>query len=286
MSDENKIRDAADAIKGIVEAVPVYQDAVQPAAKEIGTALQTVAKTIHIALAPVSALVWGYDKLTGFLSTRVAEKLKHVPPDCIATPKPNVAGPALEALRYTGHEESLREMYANLLAASMDTRTAKGAHPAFVEIIKQLTPDEARLLKLMSVSRPLPLINVRREFKSPTATERGSSELMANFSLLGWEAGCEHPEQTPTYLNNLCRLGLSEIPVMYEYTAPNVYDEVESHPIVQAIKAAFESNAKYRIDILRGGLRITALGRLFCDTCVVSHDDKELTVASSHMAHD
>ena len=102
MSDENKIRDAADAVKGIAEAVPIYQDAVQPAAKEIGTALQTVAKTIHIALAPVSALVWGFDQIKDFVSTKVAEKLKDVPPENIATPKPNVAGPALEALKYTG----------------------------------------------------------------------------------------------------------------------------------------------------------------------------------------
>lgn len=281
MSEENKIRDAADAIKGIVEAVPVYQDAVQPAAKEIGTALQTVAKTIHIVLAPVSALVWGYDKLTDFLSTRVADKLKDVPPECIATPKPNVAGPALEALRYTGHEESLREMYANLLAASIDTRTAQGAHPAFVEIIKQLTPDEARLLKLFVVSRAFPLINVRREYKVTTDTERGGNDLLVNFSLLGWEAGCDYPDQAPTYLNNLCRLGLAEIPTMYEYTAPGVYDALENHSTVQAIKTAFESNDKFRIDVARGGLRITSLGRLFCNTCVVSHEDKGVPVASS-----
>jgi hypothetical protein len=31
MGEENKVRDAADAVKGIVEAVPVYQDALQPA---------------------------------------------------------------------------------------------------------------------------------------------------------------------------------------------------------------------------------------------------------------
>ncbi|MBL0679204.1 DUF4393 domain-containing protein [Aeromonas dhakensis] len=284
MSEENKIRDAADAIKGVVEAVPVYQDVVQPAAKEVGTALQTVAKTIHIVLAPVSALVWGYDKLTDFLSTRVADKLKDVPPECIATPKPNVAGPALEALRYTGHEESLREMYANLLAASMDTRTAQGAHPAFVEIIKQLTPDEARLLKLFVVPRAFPLINVRREYKVTTDTERGGNDLLVNFSLLGWEAGCDYPDETPTYLNNLCRLGLAEIPTMYEYTAPGVYDALENHSTVQAIKTAFESNDKFRIDVARGGLRITSLGRLFCNTCVVSHENKGLPVASSPQA--
>jgi hypothetical protein len=116
MSEENKIRDAADAIKGIAQAVPVYQDLLQPAVQEIVIGLQTVAKTIHIALSPISALVWGYDTIEDFVSTRVAEKLKHVPLSNIKTPEPHIVGPALEALRYTGHQEALRELYANLLA--------------------------------------------------------------------------------------------------------------------------------------------------------------------------
>ena len=44
MADENQIRDVVDAVTGVAKAVPVYQDVVQPAAQEIGKALQTVAK--------------------------------------------------------------------------------------------------------------------------------------------------------------------------------------------------------------------------------------------------
>ena len=112
VSEENKIRDVVDAITGVAKAVPVYQDVVQPAAQELGKALQTVAKTVHIALAPVSALVWGYDQVKEFVSTKVADRLKNVPPENIVSPKPNVAGPALESLRYTGHESSLSDLYA------------------------------------------------------------------------------------------------------------------------------------------------------------------------------
>jgi len=59
MTDQgsSNVGDTAKVVKGIVEAVPVYQDVAQPAAQEIGKGLQTVAKTIHIVLAPVSALV-------------------------------------------------------------------------------------------------------------------------------------------------------------------------------------------------------------------------------------
>ncbi len=38
-------------------------------------------------------------------------------------------------------------MYLNLLASAMDDRVAKSVHPGFVEIIKQLNANEAKLLR-------------------------------------------------------------------------------------------------------------------------------------------
>lgn len=271
MSEENKIRDTVDAVTGIAKAVPVYQDVVQPAAQELGKALQTVAKTVHVALAPVSALVWGYDQIKDFVSTKVAERLKNVPPENIVTPSPNVAGPALESLRYTGHEPSLSDLYANLLAASMDKATAHGAHPAFVEVIKQMTPDEAKLVGLFVRDMPFPLLEVRWEYKNPNPSEgkSGGKDVLVNFSHLGLMAGCEFPQLTPTYIDNLCRLGLTEIPAFYEFTAKGVYEPLESAPEVQQTKARIESNPELRAVINRKGLRVTELGKQFARVCVL-----------------
>lgn len=269
MSEENKIRDAADAIAGVAKAVPVYQDVVQPAAQEIGKALQTVAKTVHVALAPVSALVWGYDQIKEFVSTKVAERLANVPPENIVTPKPNVAGPALESLRYTGHESSLSDMYANLLAASMDRSTAQGAHPAFVEIIRQLTPDEAKLVGLFVTGMPFPLVNVRWEYRNPVDGVTGGQGILTHHSLLGTVARCEYPQMTPTYLGNLCRLGLAEVPEFMQYTAKGVYDALEADPVVKGIVKQFEADPARRVVVDRKGLRVTQLGHQFARICVV-----------------
>jgi len=267
MSEENKIRDAADAVAGVAKAVPVYQDVVQPAAQEIGKALQTVAKTVHVALAPVSALVWGYDQIRDFVSTKVSERLARVAPEDIVSPKPNVAGPALEALRYTGHESSLSEMYANLLAASMDKNTAQGAHPAFVEIIKQLTPDEAKLVGLFLTGMPFPLIDVRWEFRN-AADGTGGQDILVNHSHLGSIARCEYPQMTPSYLDNLCRLGLAEIPTFLQYTAKGIYEPLEADPSVRNIVVALEADPKRKPVVERRGLRVTQLGHQFARVCV------------------
>ena len=269
VSEENKIRDVVDAITGVAKAVPVYQDVVQPAAQELGKALQTVAKTVHIALAPVSALVWGYDQVKEFVSTKVADRLKNVPPENIVSPKPNVAGPALESLRYTGHESSLSDLYANLLAASMDRSTAHGAHPAFVEIIKQLTPDEAKLVGLFVREMAFPLLDVRWEFKNPTPEKTGGKEVLVNFSLLGGIAQCEFPQLTPTYIDNLCRLGLAEVPAMLQYTGQGVYDLLENSSEVQLQKLQIEQDPELKITFGRKALRVTELGKQFARICVL-----------------
>lgn len=159
---EGNIEGTIKAVTGLVKEVPVYQDAVQPLAKEAGKALQTVGKAVNAALLPIRGLVWGIEQIEGFVQTKVAKKLEDVPPENIRTPDPAVAGPALESLRYVGHKESLSELYANLLASSMDAETAKNAHPGFVEIIRNLSADEAKVLTFLYKHRVAPVIDVRR----------------------------------------------------------------------------------------------------------------------------
>ena len=52
-----------------------------------------------------------------------AEKLKNVPEENIVTPPPSIAGPVFEALRFSGEDIDLRELYTNLLASAMDNST-------------------------------------------------------------------------------------------------------------------------------------------------------------------
>lgn len=267
MTEENKIRDAADAIKGIVQAVPVYQDVVQPAAKEVGTALQTVAKTLHILLAPVSGLVWGYDKIKDFVGQKVAEKLAAVPEQQLRSPEPHVAGPALEALRYTGYQEGLREMYANLLATSIDTATATKAHPSFVEIIRQMAPDEAKIIQSLAYDQACPKIDVRSERKGSNV----GLWTMKNFSLLPQQAGCSTPALGPNYLENLQRLGLIELREGYTLqgdAGKDLYKPLQEAPEVVIVKARIEEQADQKVAVNFGAVLLTDLGRQFCFACV------------------
>lgn len=156
--NNSNVKGVIDAATGLVKAVPIYDDLLQPAAKELGAALGTLAKTVNLALAPVSGLIWSYETIKDFVSRKVAKKLQNVNEHDIETPNPMVAGPALEALKYAGHEEILREMYANLLANALDKNTKNDAHPSFVEIIKQISPNEAKLLLFLSNLESYPMV--------------------------------------------------------------------------------------------------------------------------------
>jgi hypothetical protein len=138
----------------------------------------------------------GFDRIQEFVTSRVAEKLSGIPPENIVAPKPEVAGPSLEALRYAGHDETLRELFANLLATSMDSSTATNAHPGFVEILKNLSPDEALIMQFFTRNgqRPMVIVDVRAHSKEkPNEYEIGRDIRFCQNSRPGSNAYGLHP---------------------------------------------------------------------------------------------
>lgn len=264
---ESNIEGTINATTGLVKAIPIYQDALQPAAKEIGKALGTVAKTVNVALAPVSALIWGYDHIKDFVDNKVAEKLQNTPEENIITPPPHVAGPALESLKYTGSIEELRELYANLLASSMDKATTKEAHPCFVEIIKQLSADEAKLLTAFISLEQEPILTV----KNMREDNSGGRDQFRHFTVLGERTGISDHNIIPNYLDNLCRLGIIEIPDSYSLLGEHIYKHLEEHPFVLAHKNYIDQLDGRKYDVEKKTIKLTGLGRQFVNTCVKDH---------------
>lgn len=265
------IKQTIDSVTALSKAVPIYEDAVQPLAKETGKALGTLGKAVNVALAPISLVVWGYDQMKDFLENKVTEKLEHVPADRIITPPPNVAGPAIEALKFTGHDETLQDMFANLIANSLDSKTVVEAHPSFVDIIKNLSPDEGLILKVFASAQQFPVIDVKLKNKK----ERGYNILHRNVTTLGSVANCNHQQLTENYLDNLCRLGILEIPSGLHLTAKNAYDVIINAPTIKQLQAQFEGNEHHIIDFDKKVIRVTGIGRQFINACVVDKRTKQ-----------
>jgi hypothetical protein len=190
-----------------------------------------------------------------------------------------VAGPIIECLRFTSEEETLRELYANLLATSMDSETAHNAHPGFVQIIKNMSPDEARIMKFIATENSQPLIDIFIKNKMSHAY----NAVYRNISFIGRDSKCEVLELVPSYLNNLCRLGLTEIPVGDYLADPKnqtkrrtkspIYSELKRDKEVVEIIKDTALKKDFFADIKEKVIDLTDFGRQFCSACVI---DKNL----------
>ena len=194
-------------------------------------------------------------------------RLSAVPLDRIQTPAPEIAGPLFEELRFTAHNDDLRRLYAKLLGTAMDAETARLAHPSFVELLKQLSPDEARIVRELARELPrqpyVPAISVSSY--DPTIPE--NSIRMRCFSLLAEYAECEHRDLVAAYAQNLIRLGILT-PEGQTTTPEKMYPPLESHPLVTEIAKRVIEEEGRRPRFERASLRVTEYGRAFLSACV------------------
>ncbi|WP_054704783.1 DUF4393 domain-containing protein [Bacillus sp. JCM 19041] len=138
----------------------------------------------------------------------IDNKVSKIPLDKITEPELYIVGPTLEASKFYFENETLRELFANLIAASVNSDLHKRAHPSFVEIIKQLSSDEALMLKQMDNS-PYPVLGI--DFRKIGEQGIGKSTYIRDFNTLVYEVGSAHPDNGRAYLRNLDRLGLITI---------------------------------------------------------------------------
>lgn len=110
--------------------------------KQIGKSLESVAKTSRFLLAPFEYLSKKHDRWENYLE-KISEK---VDKRNLIEGHPQIVIPTPEGLSLTYENTLLSELFVNLLAISIDKTKQDLAHPAFPNIIKQLSHDEAVIL--------------------------------------------------------------------------------------------------------------------------------------------
>jgi len=248
MGTDEKSKGAKEALADEVKALAgkVYDDAAAPSVKAVGG---TLGRVVRLALRPLELIVQGGERLM----SRVERKLDGVPETRLLPPPATIAAQAAfhYALLGEGDEVAeLREMFENLLATSMDCDTAAGAHPAFVSMLSQLTPDEAWILK--SIDRTDYAVTTLRASEEPR-------ERLGFRTTLGIELGFDVTRQQRC-ISNLVRLGI------LDFSDNTASDFAKQHGVLnEAFKIEFAAREVSRII---GSVEVTPLGRQFLDTCV------------------
>ncbi|CAA0156056.1 conserved hypothetical protein [Tenacibaculum maritimum] len=228
-------------LKKIIPTEKIYDDALSPAMKQIGKALEGVAKTSRFLLAPFDYLAAQHSRWERYLE-KVAAK---VPEENLTEGHPQIVIPTLEGLSLSYENTLLSELFVSLLANSIDNRKQNLAHPAFPNIISQLSHDEAVILfylkkKNWIVKQKSDLDNEAQRF----INEETTYEEFPLDKLL-------YPENIWVYMNHLNSLNIA-----------GTWQVENQSPIIEDA-----TGKQIGVNII-SERKLTEFGQLFVESCV------------------
>lgn len=154
-----------------------------------------------------------------------------------------------------GHVEPLRAGMAELLNQSANADAPRAAEYLYSVILRQLVPDEARILAALADGDPRPSVDVVVR----NALGGNQRALLRNLSSVGRAAGVSAPAYVPVYLTRLHRLGVLDIgdedPTMAEQ-----YDILLTDHLVREAEAKAKPGRRGGTRIVRRTVRISDLG--------------------------
>lgn len=256
-------KEADSIIEGsgkLLDTVPeIYDDAFKPATQETGKTIALIPRAINAALVPLRKWIAEREYSLAETEKLLAKKLEMVDEEKIVTPEAYVAVPALQAISYSMDSKELRNLYANLLSKAMNIDEKDKVHPAFVEIIKQLTPKEAMILNRIMESVITPVLDL-----SFRVNNSGNTLHKYNFT---WLIEYSY-EEVALAVDNLQRMGLIEIPYGESYTDDKNYDSVRKNADYIAYKKVLETKTNGTVDETKKYIKKTALAHSFYEVCM------------------
>lgn len=272
MGDSSKIGEIAKQLP-IKEA---YDDLLHPAASAVGQTLSYPFRAVNLLLSPFQKwLIQGEARMEE-MSRLVSEELKNVPQEKLTEPAPHVAVPAMQAFSYSMDCDELKKMYAKLLAKAIQVDEKDNVHPSYVEIIKQMSPLDARALDFIYRKKAVAVCNIRWQNKSP---ELWTGYPMFHVSTHGWmlyqhliRACEENASETDITVSfeSLHRLGL--ILIADDHCLDReAYKDFEESSLILALKEQMASAPdadKNEVALLPSTAIMTSFGRAFAKVCL------------------
>lgn len=258
---EEEIKNTTEVAKNASELVTnFYSDIrpiVQPVAKCIGAVLD-------LAVSPV---LYYSQKAQANLKHRLDQyqkKLENVKEEDRCEVHPEIGVPIMQVLHYTTNDD-IAEMFTNLLASASITSMAGSAHPAFVEIIKQMSPDEAKIVQYLKNGEEIPYISLRVNSSEPI---EGFDLVVVKAVAINADVEMMYPENVQIYISNLLSLGIIADSGDLQLADGSYYDKVIKYHHLDEMRAKYEtSHGADNVDYDKGYYHVTEIGKLFIDAC-------------------
>lgn len=218
---------------------------------------------------------------------KLMEKFKNVSPEKITNPPSYISVPTIQAISYSSDCAEIHSMFANLLASSMNTDTVQKAHPAFIEIIKQMNPLEAKILadKTFRNASEIPICSVRLQTDSfgvlrlplpKPMSISGEGITILNRLLILKEFESTDLRLISSSIDNLIRLGIF-LPVDAFITDINHYqgflnsiERIKTELNITELENQRDNLLKnYKFSLTPYALLLTDFGRNFISSCIL-----------------
>lgn len=300
MSEDKKINIIPQAIENALENLT------DPPSRGIGNTLSDIWYLIfggYFGLAAEKKRIKYSVELEKY-KKEIEEKILSIPQNKRREADFQLIGQTLDASKFCVDKEEIRKMFVNLLASTINDEKYDSVHPSYAEILKELSRDEALLLKYISEnmkreSNRFPLVdirhivsekfdkdisginiikivnltkgNIRTKYTNMRIEELGLGNIyLNNQTNLGEKANCSKPEKISEYLLNLQRLRIIDIRDR-KITGIEEYNNIINSRFVE--KKLFEYRDEVFIDeivfcFIRKYFCLTEYGQDFINCCV------------------
>jgi len=240
--------------------------------EELGKGL---ASAINIVFFPFHALKAKGDLVLAkinALKSEIAQEAEKIPVQNRIEPQLSVVGPALEAAKYHVEQDEIRKLFVNLIVSSIDLEKQEVVHPSFSEIIRQLSPFDVKVLRLLLRDRKLPTgsliaiedtVQTNRYLKSIAF----SQFYRVVFPFEGMTLDNIHHYESA--IQNLERLSLINVDLEHALTGDGNYDILDNHPFLQEfIQQRRDVGDNREIKFKRTFWEFTRYGKMFIECCM------------------
>lgn len=217
-------------------------------------------EALPAAFSNLSARIWDLQQVQTYVVETVEEVLaqRNVPAHRVCSPSLEITIPAIEAMRYS----PLRREIAALIASTMDRENADQAHPSFLNILRQLTEDEIRILAAFpSGGRLLPLGNLWRNHADGSTESVHRNIVPASLANL-----CKSSKRIPQYIDNLCRLQLLHEPSGLKIKDARIYSNLMRQGFV--LELLKDKDLRRHSTLEKRTVALSGMGEAFRRACL------------------
>ena len=245
--------------------VEIYGDLARPGVRQVGKALESVVGFGNTILWPIT---WANERSRIALESNLERyriRMEQVPQEKVVAVAPETGVPIAEKLAYV-RDEKLCDLYVQLLATASNTNTLGNAHPSFVNVINNLSPDEAKFLEFFTDNNNA-LIYVLAH-----AVDSNDRKYDVRSGALVPGAITEEltfPENLDAYLSNLAGLGLLAMRDDRRLHDRGAYEQIETvYRLDFLAQIAKDPKLKDRqLKFVNGVIYLTSFGENFIQAC-------------------